>query len=178
MKKQIAVNAVIYLVCMIGACLLNLAVSWLLVKLADSFVELTYFAKAIVRILSAFLTMGAVLGAVVYRECYKSLEYRPGWLSLSVGLAGLGHLLLCLMLMFYPFIAGGVRYLAGVISLGSNFVSDDMVGRIYLWEYLLAFGIYLVFEIAVALIGGAMGKRMRLKGREQIKGYYDPSRDE
>ena len=173
MKKQTLVNAAVYLICFVVACVLNLAVSWLLLKIVDSFVALNYFGQSVVRIVSGFLTGGAVIGAVVGRECFKSLEFRPLPLVASLSMAGAVHLLLCLILMFYPFIAGGVRDLAGVIGMGSKFDSETDIEKIYLWQYLLAFVIDLAYKIGVACLVGYLGKAKRLKNRESIKGYSD-----
>ena len=171
MKKQTVVNAVVYLICFVVACILNLAVSWLLLKIVDAFVALDYFGESVVRIVSGFLTGGVVIGAVVGRECFKSLEFRPLSLVASLAMAGGAHLLLCLLLMFYPFIAGGVRDLAGVIGMGSKFDSASEIEKIYLWQYLLAFVIDLVYRIGIALLAGYLGKATRLKNRENLKGF-------
>lgn len=171
MKKQTLISAVIYLICFVVSCILNLAVSWLLLKIVDSIIVLDYFGKSVVRIVSGFLTGGVIIGAVVARESYKSIEAHPLSLSASLGLAGVGHLLLCLLLMFYPFIAGGVRDLAGVLGMGSGFSSASDIENIYLWQYLLAFVIDLAYKIGVAILCAYIGKAMRLKNRESIKGY-------
>jgi len=176
MKKQTLINALIYLVCMVSACILNLAVSWMMVKIVDSFVELGYFRTAIVRIVSGIVTGGVVLGAVVFRDSYKSICFSPKPLTVSLLLAGLGHLLLCLVLMFHPFIAGGVRYLAGILRMGGDFASDGQLDRIYLWDYLLGFLIDFAVRVAVALLCGYLGKKKRLDNRKNIAGY--PSENE
>lgn len=171
MKKQVLVNSLIYSICMVVACLLNLAVSALILKIVSAFVVMDYFSASVLRVVVGFFTGGTVIGAVIYRESYRSLQFPVGITVLSMLLAGAAHLILCLLLMFYPFIAGGVRYLAGILCMGTGFDSAAMIEDIYLWAYVLAFFLYLVFEICVSLIGGFLGKRMRLKNRESIKGY-------
>ncbi len=170
-KKQIWVDALTYLICFVVACLLNLATSWLFLKIADSIVVLDYFGQSVIRIVSGFLTGGVIIGAIVARESYKSIEVHPIPLMAAIGLAGVGHLLLCLVLMFYPFIAGGVRDLAGVIGMGTEFSSEADIENIYLWQYLLAFVIDLAYKMGVAILCAYMGKAKRLKNRETIKGY-------
>lgn len=171
MKKQITTNAIGYLVCVLVACLLNLAVSALLVKIVNLFIVVEYFEAAVVRLISGFLTCGAVLGAMSFRQSYKSVEFRPMPLLASLALAGVAHLLLCLLFMFHPFISGGVRELAGVLALGDGFDGADMIEEIYLWTYLGAFWIDFAVQTAVVLICGCLGKRTRLKGRESLRGY-------
>lgn len=171
MKKQTWINAGVYLICMIAACVLNLTVTGMVLKIILAFADIGYFATAILRIVIGFLTGGGVIGAIIYRECYKSVEFHPGWIALSMSLAGLVHLGISTVLMFYPFIAGGVRPLAGILCMGAGFDSDAMIEYIYFWAYLLAFLLYLVFQIGVSLLCGFIGKKMRLKSREGLKGY-------
>lgn len=178
MKKQITTNALGYLICMVAACLLNLAVSALLVRIVNLFVVVDYFSAAIIRIISGFLSCGAVLGAMTFRFGYKSVEFRPLLLLASLTLAALGHLALCLLFMFHPFISGGVRELAGVLAMGDAFDGADMIGEIYLWTYLGAFWIDFAVQAVVALVCTYLGKQMRLKGRETIRGYGQEKKDE
>ena len=172
MKKQVWINSGVYLISMIAACLLNLAVTGMALKIVLAFADIGYFATAILRIVIGFLTGAGVIGAIIYHECYKSVEFHPGWIILSMSFAGIVHLGLSTVLMFYPFIAGGVRPLAGILCLGTGFDSDAMIDYIYLWAYLLAFLLYLIFQICVSLLCGFIGKKMRLKNREGLKGYH------
>ena len=178
MKKQITTNAIGYLACMVAACLLNLAVSTLLVKIVNLFIVVEYFEAAIVKLISGFLSCGAVLGAMTFRMGYKSVQFRPLSLLASLVLAALMHLVLCLVLMFHPFISGGVRELAGVLAMGDAFDGADMIGEIYLWTYLAAFWIDFAVQAVVALLCGFLGKRTRLKGRETLRGYGQEKKDE
>lgn len=168
MKKHVFTDAVVYLICMVAACLLNLAVGALAVKIVNLLIEVGYFEAAIIKTVSGLVVGGAVLGAVVGRECYQAAELRPWSLLASLTLAGAGHLLLCVILMFYPFISGGVRDLAGLLAMGDSFNDRGMIERIYLWNYLAAFGIDFAVRAAVSLTAGAIGKHMRLKSRESL----------
>ena len=168
MKKHVFTDAIVYLICTVAACLLNLAVGALMVKIVNLFIEVEYFEAAIVKMLFGLVVGCAVLGAVIGRECYQSAVFRPRSLLASLTLAGVAHLVLCFVLMFHPFISGGVRDMAGVLAMGDAFNSRDMIENIYLWNYLTAFGIDFVVRSAVALIAGAVGKRMRIKSREAL----------
>ena len=173
MKKQVLVNSIVYLICFVAACILNLALSFLLLKIINSMVVIGYFGQSVVRLIASALSGGLVIGAIVGRECYKSLEFRPLSIAASLGLAGCAHLLLCLLLMFYPFIAGGVRDLAGLIGMGGNFDAASKIEEIYLWQYLVAFGMDLVYKIGIAILAGYFGKAKRLRNRGELKGYSE-----
>lgn len=167
-NKKIGTNAIFYLICMVVACVLNLAVSALLVKIVNLFIEVEYFEAAIVRIVSSLLTSGVILGAVAFFESHKTLEFTPAPMLFSLLMAGGAHLILCIVLMFTPFMAGGVRELAGVLSMGDHFNSASMIEDIYLWMYLVAFAIHLAYEIAVCMLCGWLGKWKRLRDRSKL----------
>ncbi len=167
MKKQILADGIIYFICMIVAVLLNLAVSALTVRVGTSLM-MTYFGRSVIRLVTGFLVSCGVIGGVVYRECYKSVSFRPRMLIPALGLAGAAHLILCLPLKFYPFIAGGVRDLAGLLSMGTGFSAPEAVSEIRFWAYLVAFAIFLWFQIGTALVCGYVGKKRRLKSREGL----------
>ncbi len=168
MKKRIWIDALIYLIAMVLACLVNLAVCAMAVKIVNLFIVVDYFSAAVVRTVMSFVTLCGVLGALAYYESYKSAEFYLGRAVGSMALAGVGHLALSIPLMFYPFIAGGTRYLAGLIDMGDGFNSLDKVKEIYLWTYLAAFFIYLAVEILTVAVCGSIGKRRRIAQRANL----------
>lgn len=168
MKKQIVADAVIYLICMIAAVLLNVAVSAMTVRFGISLGNLNYFGRSWVRLVTGLAVGSGVLGAVVYRECYKSMQFQIGTLLPSLSLAGLAHLGIACLLKFYPFIAGGVRDLAGILSFGTEFASESKIAEIRFGTYLVAFLLYFAFETAVVLLCGIIGKKRRIKNREGL----------
>lgn len=170
MKKQIVADAIVYLITMLVAMLMNLLVSAFLETVFVSFGLEEYFGRAIVRIISGFLVGAGVLGALVYRECYKSMEFCPVILAPSVALAGIGHMILVLLLNFNPIFSGGVRDLAGVISFGTAFDSANMIEKIPFLANVFAFFVYLLFEISMALLLGFLGKRSREQNRDTLIG--------
>ena len=170
MKKQILADAIVYLITMAVAMLLNLLVSAFLETVLASFGVDAYYERAFVRIASGVLVGSGVLGALIYRECYKSMEYRPLLLAASLALAGVGQLILALLLRFHPIVSGGVRDLAGVISLGDRFTSVEMIEKIPLLASVFSFVVCLLIEIGVALWLGFLGKRNREKNRDMLVG--------
>ena len=173
MKKQLLANGITYLLCMVAAALLNLAVSALVVKIVNLLVAPDFFVIAIVRAVTGIVTSCAVLGAVIGYKGYKTLSFSFLTTVLSVFLAAVAHFLLALLLRFYPFIAGGTQYLGGILESGSNFTSFEVVSDVHLLAYIGAFWIAKGAEIIVAPISCLLGKRRRLKNRETIKGYQN-----
>lgn len=168
MKKKIGNNALFYLICLIVACLLNLAVSALMIKIVNLFIEVEYFETSVIRMVCSLLMNGLILGAVCWFDSHHSAEFHAFSTVLSLLIASVIHLLLCVVLMFTPFMAGGVRDLAGVLTMGNSFYSAAMIEEITLWMYLLAYGIFFVFEAAVCLACGYLGKAQRLRQRKEL----------
>lgn len=168
MKKKIGNNALFYLICLVVACLLNLASSALLIRIVNLFIEVQYFEASVIRVISSLLMNGLILGAVCWYDSHHSAEFQPFFTGLSLALASLIHLLLCIVLMFTPFMAGGVRDLAGILTAGDGFHSKSMIEEITLWTYLLSYGIFFIFEVAICLACGFIGKTQRLRRRKDL----------
>lgn len=171
MKKQFFLDALVYGICMVVASLLNLAVSGLVVKIVTLLLAPEFFVLAIVRAVVGFLTGVIVLGLVIGYECYKSVSFSPSRIVVAVSLASVAHFLLSFLLRFYPFIAGGTRYLGGLLEHGADFDGFEAVADVALWAYIAAFWMIKAGEIMLCLVAGKSGKRARLKSRESIEGY-------
>ena len=159
--KNILVDGIFYFVCIIAATVLNIAVSWLLTKMVGGVVSNSYFASAVSNIVAYFLTLGVVIGAMAYHEAYKSMYHPMAERSFGVFLAGIMHLAVSVFFVFHPFVSGGVRALAGIINDGKGFSSAERIKEIYLWQYLVAFFIYLAFTMAVLNVCAVIGKNNR-----------------
>ena len=168
MKKQIVADGIIYLICMAVAVLLNLLVSALVESIGATIGFTEYYHRAWIRMITGFFVGCAILSALVYRECYKSLAFYPAVLVPAIGLAGLCQMVLAIILNFHPVVSGGVRDLAGILSFGSGFDSVSMIEKLELPLCILAFLIYLVFEILTALAFGYLGVRRREKSRKEL----------
>ena len=173
MKKQILANSITYLICMVAATLLNLAVSALVVKIVDVLILPEFFVLAIVRAVVGIFTGCLIIGAVFFYEGYKTLSFSFWSVFLSMLIAAVAHFIIAFIFKFYPFIAGGTHYLGGLIESGDGFNSFDEVADVRLWAYIAAFWIAKAAEIVVAPIACLVGKRVRIKNRETIAGYND-----
>ncbi len=168
MKKRFWFGVLVWLAALLGGCLVNLLVCAMAVKIVNLFIVVGFFEAAIIRTVASFVTLCGVVGALTYFESFKAADFSPWSTVAELATAGAGQLILSIPLMFYPFIAGGTRYLAGLIDMGERFDGADMIKEIYLWAYLASFVIYLAAELGCAVICGIMGKRKRLKQRSEI----------
>lgn len=171
MKKQFIVNSVTYLICMVAACLLNLAVSALAVKIVNALILPEFYVLAIVRVAVGILTGCIVIGAIFIYEGYKTVSFSFFGVVLPMLLAAVVHFALAFVFKFYPFIAGGTHYLGGLIESGDGFSSFESVEDVRLYAYIAAFWIAKAAEIIIAPVCCFLGKRLRIKNRETIVGY-------
>ncbi len=168
MKKRFFAESLVYFVALIGASLVNLLTCSMAIKIVNLFIVVGYFEAAVVSCIMSFVTMCGVVGALGYFEGYKKAEFAIGRNAGALAVAGAAQLVLSVPLMFYPFIAGGTRYLAGLIDMGSHFDSAESIKEIYLWTYLAAFAIYLAAEIGVCIACGIIGKSRRVAQRKAL----------
>ena len=173
MKNRFWINSLTALITMVVASLLNLAVCALAVKILDLFIVVDYFTAAVLKIVMSFIVFGGVIGAVHFYDGYKRVEFLPAHICGSVAVGGVAHLALSVLLVFHPMIAGGTRFLAGILDMGKSFNAEERVDDIYLWTYLISFGMYLAVQIAISVACGYFGKKYRLYNRTQIEGYTD-----
>ena len=171
MKKQILANSIIYLICMVAAMLLNLAVSALAVKIVDVLILPEFYVLAIVRAAAGILTGCIIIGAIFLYEGYKTVSFSFWQVLLPMLLAAVVHFVIAFIFKFYPFIAGGTHYLGGLIESGDGFSSFESVEDVRLWAYVSAFWIAKAAEIVIAPIACFIGKRVRIKNRETLVGY-------
>ncbi len=168
MKKPFWFGVLVWLAALLGGCLVNLLVCSMAIKIVNLFIVVEFFESAIIRTAASFVTLCGVVGALTYYEGFKKAEFSPWGTVLELCVAGVGQLALSIPLMFYPFIAGGTRYLAGLINMGEHFDSSERIAEIYLWTYLASFAIYLAAEIFAAVLLGVVGKKNRLKQRREL----------
>ncbi len=171
MKKQWAVNSVVYFASFVAACLLNLLISWLLVKIVILLVAPGFFALAVVRVVSGVLSSAVVIGAMSYYDAYRKVAFPVGFFCAAFVSASVLHFLWATLFRYYPFAAGGVRYLAGILAQGSGFTSFSGVDDIRLVFYMLAFWLEKLPVLAVGIVCGFLGRRKRLTNRRSIEGY-------
>ena len=171
MKKQFWVNSFVYFVTLVSACLINLIVANMVLKFVSVLIEMDYFTGSVIYAIVSFLVVPGLVGVMSFYNSFKNAEFYLGRTCAHVAMGGLFHLIVSVPLMFYPFIAGGTRYLAGIIDMGIYFDGLDRVEDIYLWSYLIAFAIYLIAEIIAAVVCGILGKKKRLDDRKKLQGF-------
>ncbi len=170
MKKQFLVNGLIYFICIFAALLLNLIATGIALKIVDMVIEMTFFSIALTRIVTAFLLLGGVMCAVGYFEEHKEMSVNFPLCALSFAVAYIINLGLALLFGFHPFIAGGSKYLAGLLRFGGEFTDADLFRNVPLFFYIAAFTIYIILIFALFLLCAVIGKNKRISDRKELMG--------
>lgn len=168
MKKKIFAEIGACYLSIFAACFLNLFVMSLVINIADLFVEVSFFAQIIIRCIVSALTVGGIVGSVNYLVSYRRAEYNPIKSLITVSSAVLIQLLLSILLKFRDFIGGGSIYLASILHFGSSLKVSSDAEYITFVEYITAFAVYAVFLIAVYMLCGYFGKKIRHNDREEL----------
>lgn len=171
MKNKLFVGSGVMLLSIFLACLLNLPVMWLSLKIVDLFVALEFFGKITVSLVVSVISVSGILGAIRYLVAYRSASFDVAGFTLSYVIATIFQLAVSLLLKFPTAIAGGTVYLAGIFEHGSYFSSLSDIDTIGLLDYLPAFLIISVIVYLVNLICGCVGKKKRIKDREDVLSY-------
>ncbi len=169
MKKNFLIDSGITFVYLFAACLMNMFVTSIAIKIIDAFVFLEYFPLNIAKLVLSLIVVSGILGTVIYLLSYRKAEFSVGGFAARFGVAAVLQLALSVLLGFHPFISGGVKYLAGVFEHGMD-LSADVWNTVGIFDYIFAFIIFTVFYLVVSLVCGKIAVKKRLRDREELTG--------
>lgn len=161
-------NALVYLVYIIAACIVGLAVSSLISLIVSGIASASYLALAIVRTFVFMAAEGGALFLIGCREGYRDPEPDIRSLACSWGVACAIHFAVSLIASFAPVLSGGVRYMAGWMYLGEEFTSMTTVSGGLYGYCVLAYFIYLAVNTACFTVACFLGSDMRLRSRAEL----------
>lgn len=168
MKKKIISEIATCYLSIFLACLLNLVIMAMLLKIINMFVGVSFFAQMVIRTVISFIAVPCIVGVIHGLVCYKRAEFYPTSSLLTVSAAVFFQLLLSILLKFHDFVSGGVVYLSCILHYGSSLSATSNVDHVTFLEYILSFLLYAVICIGVYLIFGFLGKKKRLCDREAL----------
>ncbi len=168
MKKRFFAEIGFVFLFIFSACLVNLAVMEMAVRIVNLFIVVDYFCAVIIRLAVSAVAVSGTVGAINYLLSYRKAEFAFGFYSGVFWLSVLIQLLLSILFKFHPFVSGGSFYLAGLLEHGSGFDSSSAVEYIGIIDYLIAFVLLSLLNYAVYSVCGVLGARKRLADREAI----------
>ena len=169
MKKNFLIDSGIIFLYIFSACILNMLVSGLVIKIIDAFVLLEYFALNIAKMAVSGIVVAAILGALTYLLAYRKASFFARYFSATFFAGTAVQLALSILFKFRTFISGGVMYLAGIFEHGSDIYAEgwEYVGII---DYLLAFFIFTAVYCLTCIICGKVAVKKRLRDRAELIG--------
>ena len=169
MKKTFFIDSGIQFLYVFSACILNLLISGVALKMIDTFVLLDYSVLCIIRMAVSAIAVAGILGALTYMLSYRKASFSAGYFS-GTFFAGVAlQLAVSLLFKFRAFISGGVMYLAGIFEHGTALSAEgwEYVGII---DYLLAFLIFTAVYYLTCVVCGKVAVKKRLRDRAELIG--------
>lgn len=170
MKKQFFSMCGVVFLCIFCACLLNLAIMNVVLRMANILIVVEPFTEVIIRLVVSIIVVVGVPSVVVFLVSYKMATFDTKNALGTYCIASVFQLILSLLFKFHPFISGGVLYLAGIFESGSSFKNGADIEYIGIFDYLPAYAICFVVGLASYLIFGKLGMNKRIKDREKLTG--------
>ncbi len=166
--QNTALNALLYLVYMFGGCIAVMVVEALLVFVINKFAAIPYPALTVIRLVLYTAGVPAIMAGMGYFEGYR--EGRPAVGETVAGglLATVLHLLLALLFGFQAFVAGGVRFAAGLIRHGMDITEESLSAETPTGLFLAMFAIYGVLYVGVLTLARYVGAQRREAARAEL----------
>lgn len=169
MKKTFFIDSGIQFLYIFSACILNLLISGILLKMVDTFVLLDYSVLCIIRMAVSAIAVAGILGALTSLLSYRKASFSAGYFTGTFFAGAALQLAISLLFKFRAFISGGVMYLAGIFEHGTALSAEgwEYVGII---DYLLAFLIFTAVYYVTCVVCGKVAVKKRLRDRAELIG--------
>ena len=169
-KDECIVFGIFNLIYLVVSCFMARTLAFLLLRLLDVFVPVSFYAGAIIGgILMVAVTI-VMMAVLSYFDGYRYAQFDSAVTLISAGAAAAVHYAIGLLARFFPLLFGGVRDLAGLISHGSFYNSASRVTEIP-FGTLAAVGLILsMVYVATVFLMKRFGCRKRLRDRAETVG--------
>lgn len=172
MKKNFLIDSGIMFIYIFSACISNLLIAGVTLKIIDAFVLLGYFTLSTVKMAISGIAVAGILGALTYLLSYRKASFSVGYFSATFFAGAAVQLVLSVLFKFRTFISGGVMYLAGIFEHGTELSAEgwEYVGII---DYLLAFLVFTAVYYLTCIVCGKVAVKKRLRDRAELIGNKD-----
>ena len=169
MKKNIGINTLLYFLYMFASCFIVMLIEALCINVVEQFVELPYPVLTIIRIVIYTVGVPAILAVVARSEGYREGSCSVGATIAGGVLAMIPHLLFSMLFHYQGFVAGGVRFAAGLIHNGWDITYDSLINVTPYYMFLIMFGVYGTIYVAVMTIAKYLGAQKRIMDRAELR---------
>ncbi len=119
-KSELVIDALFLTLYQILSCLALYAVAWLFAKIANSFVEVGFFATNLIYTVILGVGLAILLGIYAYKSTYRSAYFVLHEAVISSVLAIILHLLLSAVFNYSAAISGMCLPLSGILVYGTT----------------------------------------------------------
>ena len=169
-KDECIVFGIFNLIYLFAACFVARTLAFLLLRLIDVFVPVSFHTGAIIGGVTMIFVTVAMMAVLSFFDGYRYAQFDPSTALISTGAAAAIHWVLGLLVRFFPLLLGGVRDVAGLISYGTFYNSASRVKEIP-FGTLAAVGVILsMVYVLTAFLMKRFGCRKRLRDRAETTG--------
>lgn len=159
----------LYLLYLVGSCILTMLVEALFIFFLDHFVILPYPVLTVIRIVIYSVGVTAIMGFLGYFEGYREIECPIGETVTAYVLALIPFILLSMLFKFQGFISGAVRFTAGLVHNGWSITYDSLINKTPYSLFLLVFLGYAILYGLVLIICKYFGANRRICDRAELR---------
>lgn len=167
--KNAALNLLVYFLYMFGSCVLVMLSEALLIKVIEKFVFIPYPVLTVMRIVIYTVGVPAILGVLGHAEGYRESECAIGDTVVGGILASVLHLIFAILFKFEGFVAGGVRFTAGLLHNGWSITYETLINRTPYALFLLVFAVYSLLYIGILTLSKYFGAQKRIIDRAELR---------
>ncbi len=167
--KNVAINSILYFLYMFGACIATMVVEALLVFILSRFAVIPYPVLTVIRLVIYTLGVLALLSAIGYYEGYRDASCSVGETIAGGILALVAHFVFALLFRFQAFVAGGVRFAAGLLAHGTSITADRLAQETSYGLYIAMFILYGLLYVAALTISCYLGANRRVVNRAEMR---------
>ena len=168
--QNTAINSLLYLLYMFGGCIAVMAVEALLSYIVSRFVIPPYPVLTVMRLVIYTVGVPAIMAGIGYFEGYREGVPAVGETVVGGILASVLHVLLALLFGFQAFVAGGVRFAAGLIRHGWEITDELLNTDVPAALFLLWFALYAAIYVTVLAVSRYLGAQKRVISRAELRG--------
>jgi hypothetical protein len=169
-KKEILVNGIVYFVVILISCFFARIFSNITVKIADLFVEQTFFSASGIRAVTLFLYSAFFTALFSYMIGYHTVCFQKSETLPASLVAVAFHFLLSLITLFSPWVAGATKHVGGFIAFGSRYTKAEHMLYIPIITLIIIGVVTALVYAGVFTMGVYVGTKKRLKDRAELMG--------
>lgn len=162
-------NVLFYFLYFLGACVIVMLAEALLVSVVEKFVALPYPVLTVIRIVVYTVGVTVIQGVLGYNEGYREAECSVRETVLAGAAATVLHLLFAMLFKFQGFVAGGTRFLAGLLHNGWDVTYNTLINETPYLTFVGVFLGYAVLYVTVLTVAKYVGARKRIIDRAELR---------